>query len=69
MTFDSGGSRVSMLIRLVGLAFLAVGAFLTYFTYVGASQAAIVPQIVPVFYLGSILLMVAGIVAIIAKYK
>jgi hypothetical protein len=69
MTFDSGGSRVSMMIRLVGVVFLAVGAFLTYFTYVGATQSAIVPQIVPVFYLGSILLMIAGVVAIIARYK
>lgn len=69
MTFDSGGSRVSMIIRLVGLVFFAVGATLTYLTYQAAAQAAIVPQIVPVFYLGAVLLMIAGIVAMIARYK
>ena len=69
MTFDSGASRISMLIRLVGIVFLIIGAALTYFTYVGAGDSSLVPQIVPVFYLGSVLLMIAGAVAIIAKYK
>lgn len=69
MTFDSGASRVNMLIRLVGLVLLLLGAALTYFTYLGATQASIVPEIVPVFYLGAGLLMVIGFFAIIAKYK
>jgi flagellar basal body-associated protein FliL len=66
-TFDSGASRIAMLIRLVGIVFLAIGAALTYFTY--SASSSIVPQIVPVFYLGAVLLMIVGIVAIVAKYK
>jgi hypothetical protein len=58
-----------MMIRLVGVLLVGMGAALTYLTYMGAAQAAIVPQIVPVFYLGSVLLMIVGIVAIIARYK
>ncbi|MGA2198405.1 MAG: hypothetical protein ABSG45_00550 [Nitrososphaerales archaeon] len=69
MALDAPGSRVSMIIRLVGLLLLALGAVLTYFTYSEATAADIVPQIVPVFYLGAGLLMLVGIVAVIAKYK
>ena len=69
MSLDAPGSRVSMMIRLIGLVFLGLGAALTYFTYVGAEQAAIVPQIVPVFYLGAGLIMLVGFIAFIAKYK
>jgi hypothetical protein len=69
MAIDAPGSRVSMMIRLVGLVFLGLGAVLTIFTYEGAVQAAIVPQIVPVFYLGALLLMVVGLVAVIAEYR
>ena len=58
-----------MLIRLVGLVFLILGAALTYFTYSAATASDIVPQIVPVFYLGAVLLMVVGVVAVTAKYK
>jgi len=57
------------MIRLVGALLLAMGTILTYFTYVGAAQAAIVPQIVPVFYLGAVMLMIVGLIAIIARYK
>jgi hypothetical protein len=69
MSLDAPGSRVSVMIRLIGFAFLALGVTLTYFTYTGAEQAAIVPQIVPVFYLGAGLLIIVGLVAIIARYK
>jgi hypothetical protein len=58
-----------MVVRLTGIVFLIVGAALTYFTYSAAASSSIVPQIVPVFYLGSGLLMVVGFVAIVAKYK
>ncbi len=68
-TFDSGASRIAMLVRLAGIVFLILGAAMTYFTYSAASSSSIVPQIVPVFYLGSGLLMIVGIVAIVAKYK
>ncbi|MGA2665925.1 MAG: hypothetical protein ABSF83_13385 [Nitrososphaerales archaeon] len=66
---DAPGSRVSMIIRLTGLFVLALGVVLTILTYQGATSAAIVPQIVPVFYLGSGLLIIAGLVAVIARYK
>ena len=69
MSLDAPGSRVSMIIRLVGVFLLVLGAALTYFTYNEAAAADLVPQIVPVFYLGAGLLMVVGIVAVIAKYK
>ena len=48
---------------------MGLGASLTYVTYEAAAQANIVPQIVPVFYLGAILLIIVGFVALIAKYK
>ena len=57
------------MIRLVGLVVLVLGAALTYFTYLGAAQASIVPQVVPVFYLGAGMLMVVGIIAVVSKYK
>jgi len=69
MSLDAPGSRVSMMIRLIGLVFVGLGAALTYFTYTAAAQAAIVPQIVPVFYLGSGLLMLVGVIAVIAKLR
>ncbi len=62
-------SRVNVLMRLVGLVFLVMGAAMTYLTYSEASQANIVPQIVPVFYLVSILLVIVGFVATVSKYK
>ncbi|MDG6926318.1 MAG: hypothetical protein JRN09_07165 [Nitrososphaerota archaeon] len=69
MTLDASGSRVSVMIRLIGAVFLGIGAVLTYFTYVGAEQASIVPQIVPVFYLGAGMLMLVGLIAVVARYK
>jgi hypothetical protein len=58
-----------MITRLVGILVLALGLILTYFVYQGASSASIVPQIVPVFYLGAGLLVIVGAVAVIARYK
>jgi hypothetical protein len=58
-----------MIIRLVGILLLVLGVILTYFTYSEAAAADIVPQIVPVFYLGAGLLMLVGIVAVIARYE
>jgi len=62
-------SRVNVLLRLVGLVFLALGAAMTYLTYSEAAQADLVPQIVPVFYLVSIMLMIVGLIIAIAKFK
>jgi uncharacterized membrane protein YidH (DUF202 family) len=62
-------SRVNVLMRLVGLVFLVMGVAMTWLTYSEASQANIVPQILPVFYLVSILLVIVGLVAMLANYK
>jgi hypothetical protein len=59
-------SRVNVLLRLVGLVFLGLGAAMTYLTY---SEADLAPQIVPVFYLVSIMLMIVGIIVAVAKFK
>jgi uncharacterized membrane protein YidH (DUF202 family) len=69
MSLDAPGSRVAVMIRLVGVLLAGMGVALTYLTYMGAAQAAIVPQIVPVFYLGSVLLIIVGVIAFIARYK
>jgi hypothetical protein len=69
MSLDAPASRVSMIIRLVGIFLLVLGVILTYLTYSEAATADLVPQIVPVFYLGAGLLMLVGIVAVIARYE
>ena len=69
MSLEAPAARVSMIIRLVGIVILALGVVLTYFTYSEAAAAALVPQIVPVFYLGAGLLIIVGFVALIAKYE
>lgn len=69
MSLDAPGSRVNVMIRLIGLVFLGIGVTLAYFTYLGAVQASIVPQILPVFYLGAALLMIVGFIAVVANYK
>ncbi|HUI01581.1 MAG TPA: hypothetical protein VLX56_08125 [Nitrososphaerales archaeon] len=62
-------SRVNVLIRLVGILFFVLGASITYLTYQEAAASDLVPPLIPVLYLCSVMLMVAGFVAIIAKYK
>jgi hypothetical protein len=69
LTLNTQESRVNVLLRLVGLIILALGGAMTYLTYVEGSQASIVPQIVPVFYLIALLLMIVGIIAVVTKYK
>ena len=68
MSLDAPASRVSMVIRLVGILLLVLGVVLAYYTYSESVAADIVPQIVPVFYLGAGLLMIVGAVAVVAKY-
>ena len=69
MALKTAESRVNVLLRLVGLVFLGLGATMTYLTYSEAAQADLAPQIVPVFYLVSIMLMIVGIIVAIAKFK
>ena len=68
-TLNADDSRVNVLIRLVGIMFLVLGAGMTYETYVQAAAETLQPPLVPVLYLCSIMLVLAGFVAIISKYK
>jgi hypothetical protein len=69
LSINTQESRVNVLLRLVGLIFFAFGVSLGYLTYVESSQGNIVPQIVPVFYLISVMLIISGLMATIVKYK
>jgi hypothetical protein len=62
-------SRVNVLIRLVGIMFFVLGAAMTYLTYQETVAATLVPSLVPVLFLLSSMLMVAGFVALLARYK
>lgn len=62
-------SRVNVLLRLVGLLFVALGVATTVLTYSEALAADLVPQVVPVFYLTGGMLIVVGLIAMIARYR
>jgi uncharacterized membrane protein YoaK (UPF0700 family) len=68
-SINAPDSRVNVLIRLVGLIVLALGVIMTYLTYQEVAAAALVAPLIPVLYLCSSMLIVAGFVALIAKYK
>jgi hypothetical protein len=68
-SINAPDSRVNVLIRLVGIMFFALGAAMTYLTYQEAAAATLVPALIPVLYLLSSMLLVAGFVALIARYK
>jgi len=68
-TINAGDSRVNVLLRLVGIMFFALGAGMTILTNEAAAASSIQPQVVPVYYLCSAMLMVAGLVALISKYR
>ena len=69
MTQDTGASRVNIFLRLMGALFFVLGAVMTYLTYSEAAQGNLVPQITPVFYLISGLLLLSGFTAAVVKYK
>jgi hypothetical protein len=68
-TVNTEDSRVNVMIRLLGILFFVFGVGMTYLTYEQAAAAALEPPLVPVLYLCSAMLIVAGFVALIAKYK
>jgi uncharacterized membrane protein YoaK (UPF0700 family) len=68
-SINTTDSRVNVLIRLVGLIVLVLGVIMAYLTYQQVAAAALVAPLVPVLYLCSSMLMVAGFVALIARYK
>ncbi len=68
-TVNTEDSRVNVMIRLVGILFFLTGIGMTYLTYVNSAGAALQPPLVPVLYLCSTMLVVAGFVALVARYK
>jgi hypothetical protein len=68
-TINADDSRVNVLIRMVGVAFLAIGSVMTYETFVNAGGDGLQPPLVPVLYLCSLMLVIAGVAALISKYK
>jgi len=67
--YSPDDSRVNVIVRLVGIMFFALGIGMTILTYDETAAATLQPPLVPVLYLCSSLLVVAGFVALIAKYK
>jgi len=63
---NADDSRVNVLIRLVGVIFFVLGTGMTYETFVAKGLQ---PPIVPVLYLCSTMLVIAGLVALVSKYK
>lgn len=68
-TYNPDDSRVNVVIRLLGLVFFGLGTALTFETYSQVGGDVIQPPLVPVFYLCSVMLMIAGLAAVFAKYK
>jgi len=68
-TINADDSRVNVVLRLVGVIVFVLGVIMTYETFVNAGADVLQPPLVPVLYLCSGMLVVAGFVALIAKYK
>jgi hypothetical protein len=66
---NADDSRVNVLIRLVGVVFFVLGIGMTYETFVQTGTQVIQPPLVPVLYLCSIMLVIAGFAALVSKYK
>lgn len=66
---NADDSRVNVLIRIVGVMFFALGIAMTYETFIQAGSQVLQPPLVPVLYLCSLMLVVAGFVALVSKYK
>jgi uncharacterized membrane protein HdeD (DUF308 family) len=62
-------SRVDALTRLLGLVVLFFGAAMLYYTYTNASDPGMSPYILPVYYMVGLVLLVAGLLAVISKFK
>ena len=68
-TINADDSRVNVVLRLVGVVVFVLGVIMTYETFVNAGADALQPPLVPVLYLCSGMLVIAGLVALVAKYK
>jgi predicted membrane channel-forming protein YqfA (hemolysin III family) len=68
-TYNPEDSRVNVVIRLCGVMFFALGFALIYETSAEAGVDTIQQPLIPVLYLCALMLMLAGLVALFAKYK
>ncbi|MGQ9718698.1 MAG: hypothetical protein ACUVWK_02470 [Nitrososphaerales archaeon] len=55
--------RTNIFIRLIGLAFLILGAFVIYHT----ANTPLIPQVSPIYYLISLLFIISGLTALISE--
>ncbi|HEY6282744.1 MAG TPA: hypothetical protein VIW22_02340 [Nitrososphaerales archaeon] len=69
MSFTAQQSRVDALVRMLGLAVLAFGIAMVYFTFSNATVPGIAPEIVTINYALGLLLLVVGLFATFAKFK
>jgi hypothetical protein len=68
-SINAPDSRVNVLIRLVGGMVFVLGVSMAYLTYSEEAAVVLVPPLVPVMYLCSSMLIVAGFLAFFARYK
>jgi uncharacterized membrane protein YidH (DUF202 family) len=66
---NADDSRVNVLIRLVGVIFFVLGITMTYETFAQTGTQGLQPPVVPVLYLCSLMLVIAGLAALVSKYK
>lgn len=64
-TWTPTGTRIDLVMRLLGLIFLSFGVVLAVFT----SRTPLVSQIIPVFYFIALLLAISGIIGLIVRIK
>jgi len=69
MGFSAQQSRVDALIRMIGIITLLFGATLVYLSVANASVPGIAPEIVTVNISLGVLLLIAGLFALFAKFK
>ena len=69
MTSDVQQSRIDILIRVVGIITLGFGAALVYYSAINFGAAGIAPEIVTINISLGVLLAIAGLLALVAKFK
>jgi protein-S-isoprenylcysteine O-methyltransferase Ste14 len=57
--------RIDAMLRVVALVCIVIGGVFAYFI----SQTALIPQLVPIFYFMSALLIFAGAAVLIARFE
>lgn len=69
MTLEAQQSRVDALVRLLGLVVLVFGIAMVYYTYINTASTGIAPEIITTNYALGVLLLIAGGLAVISKFK